>query len=180
MPPAYTIATNGARKLAPKAVIEDDGDIRCVNALLEYNKSIKRHPTNDGARFYRDLNQRASMRLPSESSSMLQRHASERLSHRIMPSNFQYPLNNNGYQYQSQQQQQQQHQQSNNNYQSQAYQNYQPFSQQHHQSQLAAAAAAAAAVSSFFKTLAFNPGMFLYLQMSRSFPRVQSEIRLFY
>lgn len=179
MPPAYTIATNGARKLAPKAVIEDDGDIRCVKALLENNKSMKKHPTNDGARFYRDLNQRASMRLPSESSSMLQRHASERLSHRIMPSNFQYPINNNGYQYQSQQQQQQQ-QQSNSNYQSQAYQSYQPFSQQHHQSQLAAAAAAAAAVSFFFKLLLLTLRcLFIFKCIVRS-QRVQSVIRLFH
>jgi hypothetical protein len=124
-------------------VKSDNNNNNSINNVI-----ARKQAPNDGSKFYRDLNQRASMRLPSETASMLQRHASERLSHRVMPSHFQYPygsnVNQHGYQYQPQANNNNNN--NGNNCQS-AYQNYQPFSQQHHQSQLAAAAAAAAAVS---------------------------------
>lgn len=76
------------------------------------------------------------MRVPSASISMIQRHASERLSCRI-PNHSQYSNNQNNYQYQQ-------------NYQNPQFvkqqSNYQPVNK-NHQNQLAAAAAAAAAVS---------------------------------
>jgi len=124
-------------------VKSDNNNNNSINNVI-----ARKQAPNDGSKFYRDLNQRASMRLPSDTASMLQRHASERLSHRVMPSHFQYPygsnVNQHGYQYQPQANNNNNN--NGNNCQS-AYQNYQPFSQQHHQSQLAAAAAAAAAVS---------------------------------
>ncbi len=127
-------------------VKSDNNNNNSINNVI-----ARKQAPNDGSKFYRDLNQRASMRLPSETASMLQRHASERLSHRVMPSHFQYPygsnVNQHGYQYQPQANNNNNNNGNNGNNCQSAYQNYQPFSQQHHQSQLAAAAAAAAAVS---------------------------------
>lgn len=115
------------KKLAPKAIIDDDGDIEVMENKKTYSN------------FYREPAslQRSSMRLSSEGpNNWLQRNASERLSHRVIPT----------HQYRNSQ-----HEAPTGNYQSiQGFQcsaQHQPFSKHHQQNQLAAAAAAAAAVS---------------------------------
>ncbi len=125
-------SSNVNKKIAPKAVIDEDGDIE-----VEESKTLRR-----GAKFCRDMPQRSSMRLPSESSNWLQRQASERLSHRVMPS-YQYG-NKRISQYEQASTQQVYH---GGSYQPAGHQ--QPFSNHLQQSQLAAAAAAAAAVILF-------------------------------
>ncbi len=136
--------SNINKKIAPKAVIDEDGDIE-----IEESK-------NPGmASFYRDMSHRNSMRLPSDSTKWLQRQASERLSHRVMPT-CQFNSDRKSYYdqataQQAYQQTQNYHVQSNpalKNYQQ--LNNQQPFSNHLQQSQLAAAAAAAAAVIFLF------------------------------
>ena len=120
-------------KIAPKAVIADDGDIDI--------DSTKRLLTKQ-AHFYRENTHRQSMRLPSEAASMIQRDASERLSHRIIPSITKYLQ-----QFQSNQTHAANPALRNTNYQT---KNYPPFWQTHYQNQLAAAAAAAVSNRDFF------------------------------
>ena len=86
------------------------------------------------------------MRMPSSSISMIQRHASERLSCRLS--------NQNQYNNQQQNNYQQNYQKPQSYQQTKQQNNYQPINK-NHQNQLAAAAAAAAAVS--FTLLLYLP-----------------------
>ena len=148
---------NSNSKMAPKAIISDDGDISIEetanrNTEPALNKPAKKLTFEQQqvllhSNFYRDpksgTTQRSSMRIlqQQQQDTSFMRHANERHSHRVISSSNQYghpaPVNNyqQNYQFHSQLQQQQQ--------QASIYQQL----AKNQQDQLAAAAAAAAAVN---------------------------------